>query len=47
MGAITRNNVMIVGAVQVSAGGWMPILQISTGTPIVAPGPSHYYPAHA
>jgi len=47
MGAIARNNVMIVGAVQVSAGGWMPILQISTGTPTVAPGPPHYYPAHA
>jgi len=28
-GGITRNKVIIVGTVQVSAGGWMPILQIS------------------
>jgi hypothetical protein len=40
-GAITRNDVIIVGTVQVSAGGWMPILQIvqPNGTP------AHYYPS--
>ena len=26
---ITRDNVIVVGTVQVSAGGWMPILQIA------------------
>ena len=39
MGGITRNNVMIVGTVQVTAGGWMPILQIFDPT-IAAPGPT-------
>ncbi|KAF8269779.1 hypothetical protein EI94DRAFT_1724317 [Lactarius quietus] len=45
-GHITRNDVIIVGTVQVSAGGWMPILQIVqrfdefdlNGTP------AHFYP---
>ncbi|KAH9024896.1 hypothetical protein EDB84DRAFT_1564241 [Lactarius hengduanensis] len=40
-GAITRNNVIIVGTVQVSAGGWMPILQI---LPLDPNGtPTHFY----
>ncbi|KAH9989816.1 hypothetical protein BJV77DRAFT_948024 [Russula vinacea] len=44
-GGITSNNLIIVGAVQVSAGGWMPILQVLNPTP---PTPtSHYYPVHA
>ncbi len=40
-GAITRNNVIIVGTVQVSTGGWMPILQVGLN-----PGgpPTHLYP---
>jgi len=41
MGGINRNHVNIVGTVQVSAGGWMPILQISD----VNAAPPHYYPA--
>jgi hypothetical protein len=42
MGGITRDDVITVGTVQVSAGGWMPILQISK--PIATP---HFYPAQA
>ncbi|KAF8498587.1 hypothetical protein F5888DRAFT_1690213 [Russula emetica] len=44
-GGINRNNVVIVGAVQVSAGGWMPILQVYN--PIANPTTTQYYPAHA
>ncbi|KAH9066727.1 hypothetical protein EDB87DRAFT_1678571 [Lactarius vividus] len=40
-GAITRNNVIIVGTVQVSAGGWMPILQILPLNPNGTP--THFY----
>jgi len=43
---ITRHHVIIVGTVQVSAGGWMPILQISNPSAAPAttdPGPGHYY----
>ncbi|KAH9000367.1 hypothetical protein EDB92DRAFT_1984777 [Lactarius akahatsu] len=40
-GAITRNNVIIVGTVQVSAGGWMPILQILPLNPNGTP--AHFY----
>ena len=40
MEGVTRHNVEIVGAVQVSAGRWMPILQIFTWDP----SPFHYYP---
>ncbi|KAI9440607.1 hypothetical protein H4582DRAFT_1478631 [Lactarius indigo] len=40
-GAITRNDVIIVGTVQVSAGGWMPILQILPLNPNGTP--THFY----
>ncbi|KAH9012525.1 hypothetical protein EDB84DRAFT_1535694, partial [Lactarius hengduanensis] len=40
-GAITRNNVIIVGTVQVSAGGWMPILKILPLNP--SGTPTHFY----
>ncbi|KAI0255838.1 hypothetical protein BJV78DRAFT_1173700 [Lactifluus subvellereus] len=39
--AITRDNVIVVGTVQVSAGGWMPILQIA------GPASSNLNSAHA
>ncbi|KAH9995428.1 hypothetical protein BJV74DRAFT_333841 [Russula compacta] len=39
-GGINRNHVIIVGTVQVSAGGWMPILQISN----LNAAPTHLYP---
>ncbi|KAI9458215.1 hypothetical protein BJY52DRAFT_442122 [Lactarius psammicola] len=42
-GAITRNDVIIVGTVQVSAGGWMPILQIVPPPPNPNETPTHYY----
>jgi len=41
VGAITRNHVSIVGTVQVSAGGWMPILQISNVNATPAHGVAH------
>lgn len=44
-GAITRNNVIIVGTVQVSAGGWMPILQIVELNPNGTSTHSHFYPS--
>jgi hypothetical protein len=43
-GGINRNSVVIVGAVQVSAGGWMPILQVYH--PVATPS-TQYYPARA
>jgi len=43
-GGINRNNVFIVGAVQVSAGGWMPILQVYNP---MATSCTQYYPPHA
>jgi hypothetical protein len=45
-GGVNRNNVNIVGAVQVSAGGWMPILQVYCPGPYATPS-TQYYPAHA
>ena len=42
-GFISRNHVVIVGTVQVSAGGWMPILQISNPSAVPTSNPSHYY----
>jgi len=45
-GGINRNHVIIVGTVQVSAGGWMPILQISNPSVAATPqghGHGHYY----
>lgn len=45
-GGINRNSVIIVGAVQVSAGGWMPILQVYQPPPMANPS-AQYYPGHA
>ncbi|KAF8479740.1 hypothetical protein DFH94DRAFT_745551 [Russula ochroleuca] len=45
-GGITSNDVILVGAVQVSAGGWMPILQVFNPSHPTPP-PSHYSPVHA
>ncbi|KAH9976002.1 hypothetical protein BGW80DRAFT_1250832 [Lactifluus volemus] len=44
-GGITRYNVNLVGAVQVSAGGWMPILQMAAPSNSNSNGHAHYYHA--
>jgi len=44
-GGINRNNIVIVGAVQVSAGGWMPILQVYNPVATPSTGSTQYYPA--
>ncbi|KAI0272536.1 hypothetical protein BC834DRAFT_966549 [Gloeopeniophorella convolvens] len=38
---ITQHNIIVVGTVQVSAGGWMPILQLAP--PQVSPSSNYYY----
>ncbi|KAI0305844.1 hypothetical protein B0F90DRAFT_930161 [Multifurca ochricompacta] len=44
-GGIMRNNVVVVGTVQVSAGGWMPILQITGFNSNLNVTPTHFYAA--
>ncbi|KAH9967191.1 hypothetical protein BC827DRAFT_1123635 [Russula dissimulans] len=47
-GGINRHHVVIVGTVQVSAGGWMPILQVpNQPAPVQVPvqHPSHAHPS--
>ncbi|KAI9459030.1 hypothetical protein F5148DRAFT_983583 [Russula earlei] len=46
-GGITRNDVVLVGTVQVSAGGWMPILQVSSLSPGPAAPVHSFIPVHA